>query len=318
MSEPPRDASGPRLLLGGPPAKALREEVAVGVAELQARGLRPPGLAAVLVGDDPASRVYVGSKERAALQAGFVSRTVRLPASISQRELTVEIERLNRDPEIDGIIVQLPLPDGLSADEATLALDPTKDVDGVHPQSVGRLWLDLPGPAPATPAGIVEMLRREGIAMAGKRAVVVGRSRLVGKPLAALLLREQCTVTICHSRTRDLASACRQAEILVAAAGQPALIGPQHVADGAVVIDVGIHRSADAAFVERLYPGDEARQAAIETKGYTLIGDVDFTHVAPKASAITPVPGGVGPLTVAMLLVNTLEAARRRGEGGST
>jgi methylenetetrahydrofolate dehydrogenase (NADP+) / methenyltetrahydrofolate cyclohydrolase len=301
-----------RILDGAARAREIRAEVAAGVGELTSRGLRAPGLAAVLVGDDPASRVYVGSKERSALQAGFVSRTIRLPATISRDELSRVIEQLNDDGEIDGIIVQLPLPGDLSADAATAVLDPAKDVDGIHPENVGRLWLDLPGPAPATPSGIVELLRREGIAMAGKRAVVVGRSRLVGKPLAALLLREQCTVTLCHSRTTDLAAACREAEILVAAAGQPTLIGPDHVAPGAVVIDVGIHRATDAELMERLYPGNEARREAISTRGYTLIGDVDFTAVSERAAAITPVPGGVGPLTVAMLLVNTLGSARRR------
>ena len=301
-----------RLLDGRRSAEAIRAEVAARVAARAARGSRPPGLAAILAGDDAASRVYVASKERAAREAGFVGRTVKLPATVTQAQLHDEIERLNLDPEIDGVIVQLPLPVRLDEDAAIDALDPAKDADGVHPENVGRLWLDLPGPAPATPSGIIELLRREGIDRAGRRAVVVGRSRLVGKPLAALLLREQCTVTVCHSRTRDLVAACREAEILVVAAGRPALVGPEHVAEGAVVIDVGIHRCDDAALVERLYPGDEKRRRALGEKGYTLIGDVDFTRVARRASALTPVPGGVGPLTVAMLLVNALESADRR------
>jgi methylenetetrahydrofolate dehydrogenase (NADP+)/methenyltetrahydrofolate cyclohydrolase len=306
-----------RLLDGKARAAEIRAEVAEAVDRMVAAGHRPPGLAAVLAGEDPASRVYVGSKERAARQAGFISRTVRLPATVTQDELEETVEELNRDDGIDGIIVQLPLPAGLSEDRAIAALDPAKDVDGVHPESVGKLWLDLEGPAPATPSGIIQLLRREGIEMAGKRAVVVGRSLLVGKPMAALLLREQCTVTVCHSRTADLEAACREAEILIVAVGRPALVGADHVAEGATVIDVGIHRCDDADLVAALYPGDEARQAALRDKGYTLVGDVDFTAIAAKAAAITPVPGGVGPLTVAMLLVNTLEASRRRqGVGG--
>jgi methylenetetrahydrofolate dehydrogenase (NADP+)/methenyltetrahydrofolate cyclohydrolase len=286
--------------------------VKAGAEALTAAGGRPPGLAAVLVGEDPASRLYVASKARASRDAGFVGRTVELPASASRAELLREIDGLNRDDGIDGIIVQLPLPAHLSAEEAIAAIDPAKDADGLHPENVGRLWLDLEGAVPATPSGIVALLRRERIPLAGRRAVVVGRSRLVGKPLAALLLREHCTVTICHSRTAELAEVCRQGELLVAAAGRPALIGPEHVADGAVVVDVGVHRITDPATVERLYPGDEGRRATWEQKGYVVTGDVDFVRVAPRAGAITPVPGGVGPLTVTMLLVNALAASRRR------
>ncbi len=268
------------------------------------------------MGGDPASAVYVRSKRRASEEAGFASRTLELPASISAAELVERIEELNRDDGIDGILVQLPLPDGLPEDEVLAAVDPEKDVDGLHPMNVGRLWLDLPGLAPATPGGIVELLRRSEIPLAGKRAVIVGRSRLVGKPLAALLLREQATVTVCHSRTRDLAAVCREADLLVAAVGRPALIGPEHVREGAVVVDVGINRVSDAETVERLFPGDVKRRERLASRGSVLVGDVDFTRVAPRAGAITPVPGGVGPLTVAMLLSNTLAAARRRRESG--
>ncbi len=301
-------------------AARIRAEVAEETRRWIPTGGRPPGLAVALVGGDPASAVYVRSKRRAAEEAGFASRTLELPATIATADLLERIEELNRDDEIDGILVQLPLPGGLPEDEILAAVDPEKDVDGLHPVNVGRLWLDLPGLTPATPSGIIELLRRSEIPLAGKRAVIVGRSRLVGKPLAALLLREQATVTICHSRTRDLDAVCREADLLVAAVGRPALIGPEHVRRGAVVIDVGINRVSDAATVERLFPGDATRRERLESRGSVLVGDVDFTRVAPRAAAITPVPGGVGPLTVAMLLANTLAAARRRlgtGRGGA-
>ncbi len=299
-------------------AARIRAEVAEETRRWIPTGGRPPGLAVALVGGDPASAVYVRSKRRAAEEAGFASRTLELPATIATADLLERIEELNRDDEIDGILVQLPLPGGLPEDEILAAVDPEKDVDGLHPVNVGRLWLDLPGLTPATPSGIIELLRRSEIPLAGKRAVIVGRSRLVGKPLAALLLREQATVTICHSRTRDLDAVCREADLLVAAVGRPALIGPEHVRRGAVVIDVGINRVSDAATVERLFPGDATRRERLESRGSVLVGDVDFTRVAPRAAAITPVPGGVGPLTVAMLLANTLAAARRRlGTGRS-
>ncbi len=299
-------------------AARIRAEVAEETHRWIPTAGRPPGLAVALVGGDPASAVYVRSKRRAAEEAGFASRTLELPATIATADLLERIEELNRDDEIDGILVQLPLPGGLPEDEILAAVDPEKDVDGLHPVNVGRLWLDLPGLTPATPSGIIELLRRSEIPLAGKRAVIVGRSRLVGKPLAALLLREQATVTICHSRTRDLDAVCREADLLVAAVGRPALIGPEHVRRGAVVIDVGINRVTDAATVERLFPGDATRRERLESRGSVLVGDVDFTRVAPRAAAITPVPGGVGPLTVAMLLANTLAAARRRlGTGRS-
>ncbi len=301
-----------RILAGPPVAAAIRAEVAAGARRLTAERGRPPGLAVALVGDDPASAVYVRSKRRASEAAGFASRTLELPATISAAELVERIEELNRDDGIDGILVQLPLPDGLPEDEILAAVDPDKDVDGLHPVNVGRLWLDQPGLAPATPSGIVELLRRSDVPLAGRRAVIVGRSRLVGKPLAALLLREQATVTVCHSRTRDLAAVCREADLLVAAVGRPALIGPDSVREGAVVVDVGINRVSDAETVERLFPGDAARRERLADRGSVLVGDVDFTRVAPRTAAITPVPGGVGPLTVAMLLVNTLAAARGR------
>lgn len=300
------------ILEGKTLAADLRSGVAAGVRELVASGLRPPGLAAVLVGDDPASQVYVGSKIRACGEAGIVSRALRLPADLSEEELIGIVEELNRDDTIDGILVQLPLPRQIGERRVLERVSPDKDVDGFHSVSVGRLWLDEPGFAPATPSGIIELLKRNGIPLAGKRAVIVGRSAIVGKPMAGLLLRENCTVTICHSRTAGLAAVTREADVLIVAIGRPGLIGPEHVRDGAVVIDVGVNRVTGEADVERLFPGDEARRGQLAAKGSVLAGDVDFVQVAPKASAISPVPGGVGLLTVAMLLVNTLNAARMR------
>jgi methylenetetrahydrofolate dehydrogenase (NADP+)/methenyltetrahydrofolate cyclohydrolase len=301
-----------RLLEGKPIAAALRAEVAAGVRDLAARGLRPPGLTAVLVGEDPASQVYVGSKVKACAEAGVSSRTLRLPATVTEDEILAVVDRENADPAVDGILVQLPLPRGIDERRVIDRISPDKDVDGFHPVSVGRLWLDQPGFVSATPAGILALLTRSAIPLAGLHAVVVGRSAIVGKPVAALLLRENCTVTICHSKTRDLPAITRQADLLIAAIGRPAFLGPDHVKEGAVVVDVGINRLTDRAEVERLFPGDAARLEQLASRGSTIVGDVDFTRVAPKAGAITPVPGGVGLLTVAMVLVNTLTAARLR------
>ncbi|HVR98798.1 MAG TPA: tetrahydrofolate dehydrogenase/cyclohydrolase catalytic domain-containing protein, partial [Thermoanaerobaculia bacterium] len=275
-------------------------------------GYRPPGLAAVLVGDDPASHVYVSGKVKACGEADIESRTIRLPAATSEEELAGVVDGLNQEDAVDGILVQLPLPRQIHERRILDRVHPDKDVDGFHPVSVGRLWLDQEGFVPATPSGILELLRRNNIPLAGRHAVVVGRSAIVGKPMAGLLLREHCTVTVCHSRTPDLAAVTRGADVLIAAVGRPALIGAEHVREGAVVIDVGINRISDRAEVERLFPGDAARLEQVERRGSTLVGDVDFTRVAPIAAAITPVPGGVGPLTIASLLANTLKAARRR------
>jgi len=304
--------SAPRILEGKNLAAAVRAEVAVGVQELTDAGLRVPCLAAVLVGEDAASQVYVGSKTRSCAEVGMLSRTLRLPATTSEAELLAVVDGLNADDAVDGILVQLPLPKQIAERHAIDRIAPEKDVDGFHPMSVGRLWLDEPGFLSATPFGILVLLRHAGVPMAGKHAVVVGRSAIVGKPMAALLLREHCTVTVCHSRTADLAAVTRQADILVAAVGRPGMIGPEHVKEGAVVVDVGINRLRDRADVERFFPGDSQRLRQLETRGSTIIGDVDYVHVAPKTAGITPVPGGVGLLTVAMLLVNTLNAARLR------
>ena len=301
-----------KILDGNALAKEIRSEVAATVSELIEGGGRPPGLAALLIGENPASEVYVRSKARDCEKVGILSRTLRRPSDCDQEELLELIDELNGDPEIDGILVQLPLPSGLNEKLTLARVSPAKDVDGFHPESVGHLWLDEEGFVPATPSGIMEMLRRSDIPLEGRQAVIVGRSTIVGKPMGALLLRENCTVTFCHSRTRDLPGVCREADLLIAAIGRTAFFGPEHVKPGAVVVDVGINRITDASEVERLFPGDEARRQRFEDKGSVLVGDVDYTRVAPLASAITPVPGGVGPLTRAMLLVNTLRAAQLR------
>ena len=304
--------SGPRILAGKDLAASLRAKVAAGVRELTAAGLRQPCLAAVLVGENPASQVYVGSKVKSCGEVGIASRTLRLPATTTEPELLAVVDSLNADDAVDGILVQLPLPKQIVERHAIDRVTPEKDVDGFHPMSVGRLWLDEPGFISATPFGILALLRDAGIPLAGKRAVIVGRSAIVGKPMAALLLREHCTVTICHSRTADLPAVTREADLLVAAIGRPGMLGPEHVKEGAVVVDVGINRLRERAEVERFFPGDAERLRQLETRGSTIIGDVDYMRVAPRCSAITPVPGGVGLLTVAMLLVNTLNAARLR------
>jgi methylenetetrahydrofolate dehydrogenase (NADP+)/methenyltetrahydrofolate cyclohydrolase len=286
--------------------------VAAAVRELTAAGKRSPGLAAVLVGDDPASHVYVNSKVKASAEVGIVSRTLRRPATMSEDELIALVDELNAADEIDGILVQLPLPRGIAERRVIARVSPDKDVDGFHPLNAGRLWLDEPGFVPATPYGILELLRRNQVPLLGRRAVVVGRSATVGKPMAALLLREHCTVTVCHSRTVDLAAVTREAEILVAAIGRPAILGPDHVSPGAVVVDVGINRLTTRAEVERCFPGNADRLRQLDEKGAVLVGDVDFTRVAPIAGAITPVPGGVGPMTIAMLMQNTLKACQQQ------
>ncbi|MCA9785142.1 MAG: bifunctional 5,10-methylenetetrahydrofolate dehydrogenase/5,10-methenyltetrahydrofolate cyclohydrolase, partial [Candidatus Cloacimonetes bacterium] len=267
-----------QLIDGQAIARTIRAEVARDVAALVAAGHRPPGLAAVLVGEDPASKVYVGSKGRACRAAGLHSVTLTLPASTSQAELMEHVRALNQDPAIDGILVQLPLPAGLDEQAIIESIDPAKDVDGFHPANVGRVQIGLEDAfAPATPAGVLELLRRSELPTAGRHLVVLGRSNIVGKPLMALMVQKgvDCTVTVCHSRSRDLAEHCRRADILVAAIGRPGAITAGMVKPGAVVIDVGINRVDDAS----------------APKGYRIVGDVDFESVAPLCSAITPVPG---------------------------
>jgi len=247
-----------------------------------------PGLAVVLAGDDPASKVYVGRKAKACAEAGFLSREYKLPADVGEAELLALIRDLNNDPQIHGILVQLPLPKHIATDKIIAAIDPSKDVDGFHPANVGRLVTGSPLFVPCTPRGIMELIARTGISLSGKDAVVIGRSNIVGKPMALLLLAQNATVTMCHSKTRDLPAAARRADVLIAAIGKPRMITADMVKEGAVVIDVGVNRLESGK----------------------LAGDVAFDEVAPKTSAITPVPGGVGPMTIAMLMKNTLDAAR--------
>ena len=288
-----------QLLDGKRCGEALRAEIAKGAAEVKARRGRAPHLAAVLVGDDGASRTYVESKVKSCEQVGFRSTLIHLPETTTEEDLLARIEQLNHDPELDGFIVQLPLPAHIDAEKVTLAIAPDKDVDGFHPENIGRMVLGLPCFLPATPSGIVELLRFHHVETAGKHAVVVGRSHIVGTPMSILLSRNaypgNCTVTLAHSRTKDLAAITRQADILVAAVGRPEMITADMVKEGAVVVDVGIHRIPDAS----------------KKSGFRLVGDVKFDEVAPKSSWIAPVPGGVGPMTITSLLLNTLKAAQR-------
>jgi methylenetetrahydrofolate dehydrogenase (NADP+)/methenyltetrahydrofolate cyclohydrolase len=268
-------------------SREIRDALQAEAAKLKASKGIVPGLAVILVGENPASRIYVGSKEKACQEAGFLSRVFRLPAETAERDILKRIHMLNDDRKIHGILVQLPLPAHIRAEAIIEAIDPRKDVDGFHPYNIGRLFSGNPLHRPCTPLGIITLLDRYGIAMEGKEAVIVGRSNIVGKPLALMLLSRNATVTICHTRTKNLPEVARRAEILVAAAGKAEMIGADMVRDGAVVIDVGVNRGADGR----------------------LVGDVSFAGAAEKASHITPVPGGVGPMTIAMLLKNTLQAA---------
>jgi methylenetetrahydrofolate dehydrogenase (NADP+)/methenyltetrahydrofolate cyclohydrolase len=285
-----------RLIDGRTLAAALRRRVADAVAPLRRNhGLRP-GLAAVLVGNDPASEVYVSNKKKACAEAGLDSHQFRLPQDAGPAALFNLIAQLNADERVDGFLVQLPLPPGIAARPAIAALDPQKDVDGFHPLNIGRLWSGEPGLVPCTPHGILLLLRSVCPDLAGAEAVVLGRSQTVGRPIAALLVAADCTVTIAHSRTRDAAAICRRADIVVAAIGRPVAVGAGWIKEGALVIDVGINR------------------LAAPDGGTRLVGDVDFAAAARIAGAITPVPGGVGPMTIACLLANTVVAAcRRRG-----
>ena len=287
-----------KILSGTDLSAEIRSEVAAGVIEMQEKHGVTPGLAVVLVGDDPASAVYVNNKQRACEQAGLFSDSARLPGSSTVDEILAAVRRFNQDPRVHGILVQLPLPDSIDQHRIIETIDPDKDVDGIHPYNLGKLLQGRPVFAPCTPAGIVELLVRNGHDPEGANVVICGRSDIVGKPLAALLMQRgrggNATVTVCHTRTRDLANVTQGADVLVAAIGRPEAITADMVKDGAVVIDVGINRVDDAT----------AR------RGYRLKGDVHFDSVSQKASAITPVPGGVGPMTIAMLLVNTLTAAR--------
>jgi methylenetetrahydrofolate dehydrogenase (NADP+) / methenyltetrahydrofolate cyclohydrolase len=278
-----------RIIDGKAVAASVRSRVAEEVKAFESERGRTPLLSTVIVGDDPASQVYVKGKHRACEEAGMRSNHHGLPAETSEAELLALVDQLNRDPDVDGILVQLPVPEQIDPDRIVATLDPGKDVDGLTPVNAGLLAHGMPGLVPCTPAGVMELLDHEGVELEGAEAVVVGRSKLVGVPVARLLLAANATVTNCHSRTRDLPAVCRRADVLVAAVGVPALLGADAVKPGATVIDVGINRTDDG-----------------------LRGDMDFEAAAEVAGAITPVPGGVGPMTIAMLLVNTLAAARTR------
>lgn len=287
-----------RMLDGKAMAADLRTEVAAAVAAMRAQDGVVPGLGVVLVGDNPASRSYVTAKEKACAAAGIHSREIALPSGASRADILAAVRALNTDEAIDGILVQLPLPDAAIEREVIEAVDPAKDVDGFHPVNVGRLVLGLPTFVPCTPAGVVEMLCRAQVPLSGARAVIIGRSQIVGRPLSILLSQKgvDATVTLCHTRTRDIARHTREADVVVVAAGRPGTLTADMVRPGAVVVDVGVNRVPDAS----------------KATGYRLVGDVDFDAVAEKAGVLTPVPGGVGPMTIAMLLKNTADAARRR------
>lgn len=300
------------LLDGTRIANEIKAEVAAEAKGLFETGIRP-GLAAVLVGDDPASQVYVRSKVRACEALGFFSEQILRPTNSTTAEVVALVQELNRRDEVDGILVQLPLPGGIDARKVLLEIDPAKDVDALHPFNVGNLAANHPTLVACTPAGVMEILRRSNIRVAGSEAVVVGRSDIVGRPVAMLLTNANATVTVCHSKTRDLPAVCRRADVLVAAIGRPAMITEEFVKPGATVIDVGINRVSDVALAKRIVGGDPEKLAGFEKRGYILAGDV-LPAVAEIAGAMTPVPGGVGPLTIAMLMSNTLKAAKlRRG-----
>ena len=298
----------PQILDGNRVRDQILDELRPRIAALP----RPPGLAVVLVGRNPASEIYVRNKIKACDDLGIRSEALRPPDAISTEELADLIAGLNARADIDGILVQLPLPPQVDAKSILLAVEPAKDVDGFHPCNVGALVAGLAGPRACTPAGIIEILKRFEVPIAGRRAVVVGRSDIVGKPVALLLLHEHATVTICHSKTRDLAAVCREADILVAAMGRPAMITGDFIKPGAVVIDVGTTRLEERGEVARIFRNSPEKLAAFDKRGSVLVGDVHPLEVAEKAAAYTPVPGGVGPLTIAMLMANTVAAAERR------
>jgi len=287
-----------RILDGKAIAASLRAEIAATVEVMKAESSLVPGLGVVLVGEDPASRSYVTAKEKACAAVGIHSREIQLSASVSREAILEAVQSLNADEAVDGILVQLPLPDSSIEREVIEAIDPAKDVDGFHPLNVGRFVLGLPSFIPCTPHGILEILRHSNIPLEGASVMVIGRSQIVGRPLSILLSQKgvDATVTLCHTRTKNLAELTRQADIIVVAAGRPHTLTGEMVSSGAVVIDVGVNRVPD-----------ESRP-----RGYRLVGDADFEALAPHVAAITPVPGGVGPMTIAMLLQNTVEAARRR------
>jgi len=300
------------ILDGNKIAAEIKAEVAAEVRALGASGTRP-GLAVILVGNNPASEIYVRGKVKSCEEVGIYSEKHTPPDTVSTNELLELVHDLNGREEIDGILVQLPLPPQVDSKKVLMAVDPAKDVDGFHPVNVGFLSTQRPGLVPCTPAGIIEILKRSNIAIAGQEAVVVGRSDIVGKPTAMLLINSNATVTICHSKTMDLAGVCRRADILVAAMGRAGMVTRNFVKPGATVIDVGMNKITERAEFDKFFKGNEKREQAFASKGSTLIGDV-HPEVTEAAGAITPLPGGVGPLTIAMLMVNTVRAMKlRRG-----
>ena len=298
------------ILDGTKIAHQIRTEVAAEGKAMAAAGVRP-GLAVVLVGHNPASEIYVRGKVKACEELGIYSEKLTPPDTVTTPELLAIVEDLNRRDEIDGILVQLPLPPQVDSKKVLLAVDPAKDVDGFHPMNVGLLSTQRPGLVPCTPAGVIEILKRSDIPIAGQEVVVVGRSDIVGKPAAMLLMNANATVTVCHSKTHDLPAVCRRADILVAAIGRAGMITSDYVKPGATVIDVGMNTVTSPADFQRFFAGNAKREETFRKKGSTLIGDV-HPEVAEVAGAITPVPGGVGPLTIAMLMFNTVKAAKMR------
>ena len=305
---------GARVLDGSKIRDQIKAELAGQIRELKAAGVTP-GLAAVLVGENPASQIYVRSKVKTTEALGLYSEKIEWPATTSTEQLLDLVARLNVREEIDGILVQLPLPPQVDAKRVLEAVDPAKDVDGFHPVNIGNLVSGRPGLVPCTPAGIIEILLRSRIAIQGARAVVLGRSDIVGKPVAMLLLHNHATVTICHSKTRDLAAVAREGDILVAAMGKAAFVNGEFIKPGATVIDVGINRLTTPEEVRRIFHDPAGPLGELEAKGSVLVGDVQPEDVREKAGAYTPVPGGVGPLTIAMLMANTVKAARLRRGG---
>jgi methylenetetrahydrofolate dehydrogenase (NADP+)/methenyltetrahydrofolate cyclohydrolase len=298
-------------LEGKPVAEKIREGVKAEVAKYKEATGKVPGLTGVLVGDNPASQSYLRMKEKACLSLGICGQLQYLPADIARLDLKARIEALNADDKVDGILVQLPLPKGHDTQEVISWIDPGKDVDGIHPINLGLLLQNQPCLSACTPRGCLELIRSTGTAIEGKDVVVIGRSLIVGKPLSVMIVNENGTVTICHSKTKDLPGVCSRADILVAAMGKPGFVGPEFVKEGAIVIDVGSNAVSDKALVGKLFGRDPKREKEIDDKGYTWVGDVQ-PGVIDKAAWLTPSPGGVGPLTIAMLMRNTLDAFKRR------
>jgi methylenetetrahydrofolate dehydrogenase (NADP+)/methenyltetrahydrofolate cyclohydrolase len=303
-----------KILSGAEIAEAIKREIAEEIKELNEKHNFRPALTVVRVGEDRASEVYVGNKVKTSAELGIASEHKHLPAETTQEKLLELIQELNSRQDVDGILVQLPLPKQIDESAILERINPEKDVDGFNPINVGRLSQGQPALAPCTPAGVIEILKRSGLEITGKHAVVVGRSNIVGKPMAMLLLQENATVTICHSRTKNLAEICSQADILIAAVGRAAFIRAEHIKQGATVIDVGINNVSDVDLTGELFDETELekRLKTIEKRGFTLVGDVNPKEALAKAGYFTPVPGGVGLLTVAMLMKNTVEAAKKR------